>query len=334
MNMMIKKILLTLSLCSSSYTFADCTVSSNAVISLGTLSSIAFSENGLARTQFNSGLACNSFSVALIDITYIKYRAEQFSTVLTNSVNNDSLSVIFRDKNGNVIQQGLDVDLSSLTILSLFSGPSNSIPFTVEASSGQVVSPGTYTLTLPFRVTWYYSVPALAILGLGAFYESPGFQRPGLISSINWGSGKSSTTTLKLTIDSDCRITTNDVNFGTAAFSTDFQPVNTSLDIRCSSKTPYSVGLSNGENYAVNAQRAMKSGNNYLQYELYKNTSQYRWGSAGAERWSSAEASSNAGIYNGTTQQVYNFSSIILGTNTTTLPAGVYTDNVTVDVTF
>ena len=74
--------------------------------------------------------------------------------------------------------------------------------------------------------------------------------------------------------------------------------------------------------------------NTYLQYELYKNHNQQRWGNTGTERWSSNDASSNAGILNGTTQQTYQFTAKVLPDNPDSLPADTYSDTITVDVTF
>ena len=126
------------------------------------------------------------------------------------------------------------------------------------------------------------------------------------------------------------------MNLGTAAFADAFVPVQTSMGIRCSAKTPYNVGLNNGLNPRSRPQRAMKSEtrNNYLRYEIYKNSSTERWGSNGSERWSSANATTNPGNYDAKNQQGYSFTTKILETNSDNLPAGKYSDTVTVQVEF
>lgn len=78
----------------------------------------------------------------------------------------------------------------------------------------------------------------------------------------------------------------------------------------------------------------MRSGTNYLRYELYKTaTSADRWGAVGAARRSSASADTNAGIYDSTTTQGYSYRAAILPGQITP-PAGSYSDTVRIDVAF
>ena len=76
-----------------------------------------------------------------------------------------------------------------------------------------------------------------------------------------------------------------------------------------------------------------ETGNNYLSYEIYKNATTERWGSIGNERWSSLEATTNPGQHN-TNQQGFAFTAKVLDTNSPSLPAGNYSDTITVNVEF
>ena len=178
-------------------------------------------------------------------------------------------------------------------------------------------------------------MPAIAVAGIGFYFSSPGFNRGFLGLGFDWGSGSDSSLNLSIEVLPDCRIATNDVNFGTAAFADAFTPVKTSMGIRCSVKTPYKVSLNDGLYPQNGNQRAMKSetGNNYMSYEIYKNSTTERWG-RNNEQWLSDVATTNPGIYDAKTQQGYAFTTKILDTNSLSLPAGKYSDTVTVQVEF
>lgn len=258
-----------------------------------------------------------------------------------NSVTGEQLTARYFDTGNNSISEGSEKDLGGFSLIDIFSGPGGSLQFKAKVDPGQSVSPGTYKAEKSFKLTWWYSVPDAGVGPLSTKFESPGFSRGpfGLGPDSwrgSWGSGRDASFDLSLEVLPDCRIATNDVNFGTAAFATAFEPVQTSMGIRCSVKTPYKVGLNNGLYPQSGNQRAMKtsSGNNFLRYEIYKNTTSERWGSNGSEQWLSTNATTNAGVYDAKTQQGYTFTTKILENNPDNLPAGVYSDTITVQVEF
>lgn len=315
--------------------YADCSVNSSGNVSIGKVPSITLAENGVQSSQFSAGLSCGGFSLALANMTYLKYRVDQMPANYINSVTGERLIVNYLDTNSNPINVGQERDLSSFTIINFFTGPNGSLPFYAKINPGQTVSPGIYRSETPFKVKWYYSVPAFAIVGLGTFFESPGFNRGGLITAFNWGTGSDAILNLYIDVSADCRISTNAVNFGTSPFADVFTPVQTSLGVRCSVYTPYYVGLNNGLYPQNGNQRAMKASNsnNFLRYEIYKNATTERWGSSVNERWSSLEATTNPGQHN-TNQQGFSFTAKVLDTNSPSLPAGNYSDTITVNVEF
>lgn len=314
---------------------ADCFITSSGTVSMGTISSMTLLEQGTQSNQFSAGLRCDGFSMAFANMTYLKYRVDQMPVSYINNGTGETLTVNYLDTNSKAISQGNEVDMSTFTLLKIFSGVDGSLPFYAQINPGQAVSPGRYMADKPFKVKWYYSVPSVAIAGLGFFFESPGFRRPGLFTDINWGTGYDANLSLYIDVLPDCRISTNDVNFGTAPFADVFVPVQTSMGVRCSVYTPYRVGLNNGLYPQSGNQRAMKASNsnNYLRYEIYKNATTERWGSSGNERWSSLEATTNPGQHH-TNQQGFAFTAKILDTNPANLPAGNYSDTVTVNVEF
>lgn len=320
--------------------YADCTLTTSGQEIIGEIPSITLTETGLRSTKFNAGINCQ-VSFTLFTRSYLYYRINEMPLSYTNSMTGEQITVKYLDSANNEISKGSGRDLGGFSLVNLFSGPSGALQFIASIDPGQAVSPGKYKADKSFKLTWWYSV---AHAGIGAFvskFESPGFSRGTFgfgpdSSGGSWGTGSNSSFDLSLEILPDCRIATNDVNFGTAAFATAFEPVQTSMGIRCSVKTPYKVGLNNGLYPQSGNQRAMKtsSGNNFLRYEIYKNTTSERWGSNGSEQWLSANATTNAGVYDAKTQQGYTFTTKILENNPDNLPAGVYSDTITVQVEF
>lgn len=317
------------------YAYASCSVSSTTSNVTVSVPSITLYENGQASSQFQSGLSCEGFSLAFLNMTYLKYRVEQMSNYFTNAKTGEKIFANLYDTDSGSISPGLEKDLSRYSILNFFSGPNGSLPFYYQIPAGQNVSPGDYVAERPFQLKWFYSVPAVAVAGIGIYFESPGFRRGALGVGFRWGSGVDSTQTLKIKVLPDCRILTNDVNFGTVAFVEQFEPIQTSMGIRCSINTPYFVSLNNGLYPQDGNQRAMKAqtSNDFLRYDIYKNSTTEHWGS-GNESWSSLNATINPGVHDGITQQGYMFTAKILDNNSNLLPAAKYQDSITVEVTF
>ncbi|AOA57052.1 Csu type fimbrial protein [Acinetobacter larvae] len=311
--------------------WAECKQSQSDTVVLEATPSIKLHDEGLADAPFNSGLSCTGLG-ALNDI-HIKYEVHDMPLRLWDESIAASMKIDILDIKKNPVQFFSGVVLSEYGWINLFTGPNNSVKFFVNVPAGQSIRPGNYVASSPFRVQWYYSVPAFAAAGLGFFHESPGFKRGAFNIVKDWGSGVESTVNIKITVTKDCRIVSNDVNFGTAPFAHMLQPVKSSVGVRCSSSTPYSVGLSDGQNYKNN-RRNMRSGSNYMGYELYKGNTTARWGSAGQERWLSQDASANAAIYDGLAQQRYDFVAKILEGDNSQLPAGDYNDNISIEVKF
>lgn len=315
---------------------ADCKVNTSIEGSSVSIPAISLLDEGVASEQLNSGFACTGFSLALINISYLRFRVEQVSNTFTNAQTGEQLNAsLLTPTDNEVISVGTEKDMSGLSAVNFFTGPDGNLPFYIRLPAGQNVSPGVYTSDVPLQVKWFYSVPGLAVLGIGAFYESRGFNRGFLGVGFSWGTGVTSNSPLSITVLPDCRILTQDVNFGTAPSASHLEPVQSTVGIRCASKTPYYVSLNNGLYPQDGSQRAMKSdlGDVYLKYDIFKNSSNVRWGS-GNERWSSNEATSNAGQYDAIAQQNYAFTTKIIDENSDSTPAGGYEDTITVQVEF
>lgn len=309
---------------------AACTLKSSDSVFLGSIPSFTMTEIGVQSVEFDSGLSCTAVTTAGRTV-YRKYRIEDVPVNFINKSNDDTIRVRFTDHQGKALTSGAENESNYFILVNINDSSDMSMKFKATVEPGQSVSPGYYTLERPFKIKWYYSVP------YGASSDSsPGFSRGGLFGGGSWGSGSDVVLDMSLIIASDCRISSKDVNFGTAVFASEFKPVKSSIGIRCSAKTPYYVGLNNGLYPQNGNQRAMKSetSNNYMSYEIYKNSTTERWGTSINERWLSSNATTNAGNYDGLNSQGYSFTTKILETNSDNLPPGNYSDTVTISVIF
>ncbi|MES2626745.1 MAG: spore coat U domain-containing protein [Pseudomonadota bacterium] len=182
--------------------------------------------------------------------------------------------------------------------------------------TGLNVSAGLYTDTL--TINWNWSVCIVRVLS----------------ACVGKSEGTNSVTmTLNLTITNDCLITAPAVNFGSSPLVSGFPALTQTITIRCTRNSAFNVGLDNGSNF-LTTQRRMKSGSNFLNYELYKGSAVgSRWGMNGLERRSSGDAEINPGIYDGVTGLGFRYHAVIPAQQTTP-PAGAYTDTIILDVQF
>ena len=154
---------------------AACVITSSGNVTMGTISSMTLAEQGTQSNQFRAGLACTSLAT-LATTSYIKYRVDQMPVNYINSVTGERLIVNYLDTADNPISLGKEVELGGFSLINLFSGPSGALQFKAKINSGQVVSPGIYRAESPFKVKWYYSVPAIGIGPISLYFQSPGLK--------------------------------------------------------------------------------------------------------------------------------------------------------------
>lgn len=126
MNIKTKKLLRHLCMFSGLMLTGNMAHAACSVSALGTSSisvpSIYLMENGENSSQFNSGLSCTGFSLALANMTYLKYRVEQMSNSFTNAQTGEKLNAIILDSNNEIISLGQEKDMSSFTLVNLLAG--------------------------------------------------------------------------------------------------------------------------------------------------------------------------------------------------------------------
>lgn len=135
------------------------------------------------------------------------------------------------------------------------------------------------------------------------------------------------TLNLSVTIQSTCSvISATAINFGTmSAIAANVDQTST-LTVRCSSTTPYNVGLSaGGGTGATVATRKMSSGANAVNYTLYRDAARTLvWGQT-------IGTDTVTGTGNGANQTLTIYGRVPAQT---VPPPGTYTDSVTVTITY
>lgn len=210
------------------------------------------------------------------------------------------------------VQVGGTYTWSGASLLGLLTSKRYDLPLYFRTVVGQNISAGPYQVVLNFRINW--SICSLGVAVCLAYQTGNG----------------SPSTTLAMTVTNDCTaITAPAVNFDSAPLVQNFKSVSQSIGVTCTKGSTYTVGVDNGI-HASGTARRMASGGNFMNYEIYKANGTDRWGSLGAERWSSGVSSavSSDGML-----RSYSYVARVLP-GAVPPPAGTYTDTLVVDIAF
>lgn len=132
--------------------------------------------------------------------------------------------------------------------------------------------------------------------------------------------------TVKITVTATCDIHTvapTDVDFGSvASTATNVASTGGVLSVKCTTGTPYTIGLDNGLNFSTT--RQMKNGTaNFVGYGLFRDA-------AFASAWGSTVPLSASGTGNGANQNFTVYGRVPSAASA----AGAYTDTVVATVTY
>jgi len=132
---------------------------------------------------------------------------------------------------------------------------------------------------------------------------------------------------VRMTIQADCRIVSaSDLDFGTSGVISANVDVNSTLNVQCTNTTPYNIGLNAGTGAgATVAARLMTLSGATIQYSLYTTA-------ARATVWGETIGTDTVAAVGNGASQVYTIYGRV-PPQTTPAP-GLYTDTVTVTVTF
>lgn len=179
------------------------------------------------------------------------------------------------------------------------------------------VPAGTYTATVTLR--WDWAICTTGALNICAWDRSPGLTQNCVVicgSPTNWGTGSLATVTITLVVSKACRIDTlPNVDFGANALISQFSAQQRTFAVTCTNTEGYTLSFDNGQNYQA-PWRRLRSGSQYIRYNLYHNASSLIWNAA------SPLTASGTG-----NSQTFTYQAI-LDPGQANAPVGVYTDNV------
>ena len=147
-----------------------------------------------------------------------------------------------------------------------------------------------------------------------------------LIPIAAWSATTATTMAVTAAVISACIVVAAPMAFGNYDPTSVSAATSTSMvSVTCTTATPYNVGLDKGTNGSSVTARLMKAGTNTLPYALYSDVSRtVNWGNTVG---TDTVAGTGAGIL----QNVTVYGSVPAGA---AVPAGAYTDTVTVTVTY
>ncbi len=301
---------------------ANCTAP-GAMVSLGTTNSLSLITTA-QQAAGSGGISCTG-SLTLLANNFTRVTLNT-TPVLTRDGRQIPLQVFTNSGYSNALQPGQPVILNGATLLSL-GGSGATVPLYFRTATGANVPAGTYTATL--SLTWQYAVcTGLSVLGIcTAWSLSPGTSQPVCPLVCNqpstWGAGSPVTVTVNLVVTKACVISSSELvmDFGTQALVSQFAPVTRSVGVTCTNTEGYTVGFDNGQNYQA-PWRRMVSGSSFLGYNLYfPNTTTV---------WTASQTLPMVGT--GQLQSIP-FQGVINPAQAN-VPAGTYTDNVTVIIQY
>lgn len=296
--------------------YAGCTASSSST-SFGSINS--FTVASTAQTvESGSGFTCTGSLLSLVSTNTVT------ATISSTTNASGSTPRLYNSTSGTYLPYSLCSSSScsstynvgnSITwrstsligLLGLFNASDGTMPIYLRTSTGSNLPAGTYTDTI--TISWSYRICFIGVLG---------------ICSYTTGTA-TSTVTVTLIVTDYCYIdSAPDVDFGTAALPSGFSSVSSSLSVRCTLDAAYTVDLSSS-NPETGDWRQMSASvdgtTHYLQYQLARSSGTV---------WSSNNDYSDTGT--GTSQSIPY--TAMVNSSQDTVPAGNYSDIITVTVTY
>lgn len=141
--------------------------------------------------------------------------------------------------------------------------------------------------------------------------------------------------TVQITVTASCTINAATLDFGSnagTALAASNIDASTTVSVTCTNGSPYSIGMDNGSN-ASSTQRRMKSGTNFLNYNLYVDAGRTNaWTTAASNSACTSASSCYLGTGSGSSQAVNIYGRVpSVGSAP---PTGSYSDTVTMTITY
>ncbi|WP_437891497.1 Csu type fimbrial protein [Phytobacter sp. V91] len=295
--------------------YAACSSSSTA--SMGSISS--FSVSSEAQTvETGSGFTCSGGTLALASTNTIT------ATIASTTNASGSTPRLYNASSGSYLSYSICKDSSCSTtysvgdsvswsettlvgLLGLFNASDGSLPLYLRTTTGSNLPAGTYTDTI--NINWSYKICFV-----------------GLANACVYTSGTATSTVIvTLEVTNYCYIdSAPDVDFGTATLPGGFSSTSGTISVRCTLSAAYSVNLASSNAESGNWRQMSSSidgSTYYLQYQLTRSNGTV---------WSSSSDYSDTGT--GSSQDIPFSATVNASQNA--VPAGSYSDTVTVTVTY
>lgn len=324
MNLPVRVALLFTSFLLAPRAAALCTTVASTPADFGSISSIDAGRVRQATSTTNAGLRCSGSLLTLLrtdDHVYVTVTSSGAGLIgPTGDVLNYNIYATNGTDPAYVINRNTRYDMARNSIMDSLGALGSTVPVNVPLYFGTIagnnLAAGVYSETLSLFWDWNYC---------SAYNES------GICMGRDINAG-TVTLTVSVTVSNDCTISAPSISFGGAPVVDAFPTVNQSVSVSCTKGSPYTIGLSAGQN-PNGGRRHMESDSHFLAYDIFKSAGTTVWGSVGSTRRSSSDADVNPGNGLGIGSQVFNYNAKIYSDQSTP-PAGSYTDTVTVDVTF
>lgn len=278
---------------------------------LGSVSSFRVRNGPVITNNALFNLNCGLVVLSVIGTPIVQARITSATTGLTLKYNGYSIPYEISTPGGQAYTSGvLVINVNGATAVGLLNSSGTNLPIRITTTVGGNVPAGTYTDTI--RMNWTYSnvCEGVAILN-------------GCLGTTHNGNTER-VLTVQLVVTNDCTINAPNIQFGTAPLPSGFNPVAQSLSVLCTRDVVYTVGLGPGANPS-GGRRQMANGANRLAYDIFKPDTSV-WGSVGAARVSTP-------LSDGITPQLLPYNARVYS-DQAPQPAGLYQDNVAVEVQF
>lgn len=295
---------------------AGCTTGASAITFTGS-GSYDVRNGVVANTSGGAGLSCTGTLLSLLGGGYARatvtsdngYKLKLGSDTINYQVAADSgFTQTFSTSNTQIDF----MNASLLSLLGLFNMNNFNATFYARLTSAPNIPDGTYTDTL--HVNWnYYICNGVQVAGVCVLYET---------------GNKNVDVTVSLTVSKDCKINAPNVNFGSAPIASGFSSVSQAVQVNCTKNATYKVSFTNGNSGAARPWRAMSDGAGHsLQYNIYQTDGTTVWDQT------NPVTSTQTGTGSLTANQMQSYVAKINPAQATP-PAGTYTDNVSVVISF
>ncbi len=158
----------------------------------------------------------------------------------------------------------------------------------------------------------------------------------GLAAAAGNAVAATTTTTFAVTatVNANCLVAANPLSFGTYAPGGGDVDLNTTLSVRCTKNTAYTVSLNAGSTSGGSlTQRLMGNGTDTLQYNLYTSAARDTvWGDGTASTATVPGTGAGLGVPNAISHTVYG--RLVDSAANQAVSAGSYADTITVTVTY